>query len=91
MNDSLRHQASQKNLPPGCVHDDSKYNMKIWVKPWSQIIANCDGRLKFFQEQLQFRATRDDALVYLRKQYNKYLPEVFQETQNDQQENIESK
>jgi len=78
MEDSVRRQASQKHLPPWCLHDDSEQNIKIWVKPWGQLITECQGRLKFFQEQLQFRANREDSLEYLRKHYNKYLPEAFQ-------------
>jgi hypothetical protein len=86
MNESLKRQANQKHLRPGCVHDDSEYDMKIWIKPWSQIITECEGRLNFFQEQLQYRATREDALAYLKTQYNKYLPDVFQEKHDNNEE-----
>jgi hypothetical protein len=81
MNDSVRRQVNQRKLQPGCAHDDSEGNFQIWVKTWGQIIAECDGRLQFFQEQLQIRADRDDVLNHLRNEYRKYLPDAFQKAE----------
>lgn len=83
MLDGVRLQANQRNLPPGCVYDDARGNIRIWVKTWGQVISDCEGRLKFFQEQLEFRASREDALSYLRKEYRKYIPEVFHKQENE--------
>lgn len=83
MTAGVHRQARQSQLPSGCVHDDADQNLCIWVKTWSKLISDCEGRLKFFQEQLQFSAGREDALVYLRREYQKYLPEVFQRSETD--------
>lgn len=83
MSSSVHRQANQKNGLPGCAHDDRDANMRIWVKTWGELLCDCEGRLKFFQEQLQFRADREDSLAYLRKEYEKYLPEVFQDKDTD--------
>lgn len=78
MNDSVRRQANMANLPPSCVYIDQEQSIKIWVKTWSQLLSECEGRLKFFQDQLNFRASREDALEYLRKEHKKYLPPTLQ-------------
>lgn len=84
MTASVRHQSNQKNLPPGLAHDDAESNIRIWVKTWAELLSDCEGRLKFFQEQLQFRADREDALVYLRREYRRFLPEVFQKSSEEE-------
>jgi hypothetical protein len=91
MNESVRRQAHQKHLPPGCIHDDSEQNICIWVKAWGELISECQGRLQFFQEELRFRANRKDALAFLRKEHMKYLPEVFRKSDTEKDAEIESK
>lgn len=90
MNSSVYRQANQRHLPPGCIHDDAEKNIKIWVKTWGQVLAESQSRLHFFQEQLQYRAKREDALSYLRKEYKKYLPEVFQTSDKVEEEDVQS-
>ena len=68
---------NQKNRPPGVLQEYE--NATIWVKTWSQILAECEGRLKFFQDELKYRADRDSALKYLHNGFNQFMPEVFRE------------
>ena len=65
MTGSVRRQSNLKNLPPGCAYEDVGAHIQVWVRTWSELLCDCEGRLTFFQEQLQFRADRDDALKYL--------------------------
>jgi hypothetical protein len=83
MHENVRRQARLKNLPPGCAYEDAEANIQVWVRTWSELLSDCEGRLKFFQKELQFRADRDDALAYLRQEYQKYLPEVFQKREQE--------
>lgn len=49
----------------------------IWAKTWSQIIDDCEHRLRFVQEKLDYRSTQDAGVTYLRRQHEKYLPEAL--------------
>ena len=79
MSDSVRRQSNMSHLPSGCAYIDADQDLRVWVKNWAQVLSDCDGRLKFFQDQLQYRAKREDALEYLRREYKKFLPPAFQE------------
>jgi len=62
------------NKPYGLLVEPADLPLRIWVKTWSQIIGDCRGRLKFFQEHLQYIADDDSAVDYLRQIHDKYLP-----------------
>ena len=50
------------------------YNMTIWAKSWSEIIEECTGRLKFFQDRLNYNAGQSSGRKYLRETYPKFIP-----------------
>ena len=50
------------------------YNMTIWAKSWSEIIEECTGRLKFFQDRLNYNASQSSGRKYLRETYPKFIP-----------------
>jgi hypothetical protein len=54
----------------------SKDNQKIFVKTWSQILADNRGRLQFFQEKLEYQADKGAALNQLHEQYEAFLQGV---------------
>ena len=47
MNEYVKGQASQPNLPPGVVSQPLDGRVTIWAKTWSEIIDACEHRLKF--------------------------------------------
>lgn len=67
-------EANQKGRPAGLLWDLEIYRLRIWVKTWGQIIEACRGRLRFFQERLNYVADEDSGLAYLRRVHEKYLP-----------------
>jgi hypothetical protein len=67
--------ANQRGKPRGLVHDDNEANLRVWAFEWGEIIENCRHRLKYVQEALGHEATEESALDYLRRTYEKYLPE----------------
>ena len=50
------------------------YNMKIWAKSWAEIIEECTARLKFFQDCLNYNASRSSGRQYVRETYPKLSP-----------------
>ena len=76
MNEYVKGQASQPNLPPGVVSQPLGGRVTIWAKTWSEIIDACEHRLKFIQERLDYRSTRDAGVEYLRRQHEQYLPKT---------------
>lgn len=56
--DDIADRITQANLPVGLAVE--KENFKIWVKTWSEIIRECEGRLKFIQDQLKIDISDDE-------------------------------
>ncbi len=80
MDDYVESEANQPNLPPGVVSRPLGGRVTIWAKTWSQIIDDCRQRLKFVQEQLAYRSSRDAGVEYLRERHRQYLPATLAET-----------
>jgi hypothetical protein len=55
MSEYVQGQASQPYLPPGVVSRPLDGRVTIWVKTWSQILDDCEHRLKFVKEKLDYR------------------------------------
>jgi hypothetical protein len=79
MNETVRKKVNQRGRPEGILYEDSDQKIIVWVKTWGQIIENSLGRLKFYQERLEYCATHDSGLAYLKETHNKYLPTILQE------------
>ncbi len=58
----------------GILKRDVKNNITVYLKTWGEVIDQCRGRLHFFQEQLQYAPSNDDAIRYLRQVHDKYIP-----------------
>lgn len=69
--DEVEDQRTQPHLPHGVVQV-GKY--KLIVKTWAEIISDCEHRMKFVEDSLQYETSRDDGLAYLRAHYADYLP-----------------
>ena len=69
--------ANQRDKPAGLILDSD--GLRVWVKTWSQLIAENEHRLKFVQASLEYMPDEDQALEYLRQTHSKYLPDVLAE------------
>lgn len=49
--DAIRDRITQKDRPPGLFIE--KDNYRVWVKAWSEVIRECESRLKFIQDKLK--------------------------------------
>jgi hypothetical protein len=76
MDEYVRGQANQSNLPPGVVSQPLDGRVTIWAKTWSEVIDLCEHRLKFVREKLDYRSTQDAGVEYLRAQHEQYLPKT---------------
>jgi len=77
MNEFVAGRASQPHLPPGVVSQPLDGRVTIHVKTWSQILDDCEQRLKSVREKLDYRSARDAGVEYLRQRHEKYLPGVL--------------
>lgn len=78
-----------RHAPTGVINESG--NVVIWVKTWSSLFQENRARLKFFQEALAVRVTREGALDHLRQTYSKYLenvlsPPVSEEGSSDEED-----
>lgn len=74
MTDEARKKANQRDRVSGVIYEDRDLNLTVLSKSWGQIIEECRGKLKFYQERLEYCADKDSGLEYLRKTHAKYLP-----------------
>jgi hypothetical protein len=63
----------QKDKPRGLIAQTDDGKIEVWVKTWSEIIAECKARLRFVQEHLQTNVSKEASLKYLKETYDKYL------------------
>ncbi len=63
---SIARRARQKDKPPGLIYEASDMPLTIWVKRWGEIMEDCQSRLEFFKENLQYSPDDESALERLR-------------------------
>lgn len=76
-----------RHAPRGVINESE--NVVIWVKTWSSLFQENRARLKFFQEALALRVTREGALDHLRQTYSKYLENVLSPPFKDEESSDE--
>ncbi|HUC49519.1 MAG TPA: hypothetical protein VMA30_09045 [Xanthobacteraceae bacterium] len=68
-----RTKARQKDKPRGLISETENGEVRVWVKTWSEILAEGKARMRFVQDSLQATVDTDRSLQYLKETYNKYL------------------
>jgi hypothetical protein len=79
LDEHARRKARQSDRTPGLVYRDDDAQLRIWAKTWSEVIEECEARMRFFQEQLQYSPTVAQARDHLRAHFSAYLPPSVQE------------
>jgi hypothetical protein len=67
--------ARQTDRPQGVVYQGP--GIRVWVKTWAQLIDDCEQRLKFVKTNLEIQSTRDEAVDYLHRTYERFLPRTI--------------
>ncbi|NCT90391.1 hypothetical protein GXB85_05420 [Cellulomonas sp. APG4] len=75
LSEFIVNEREQKNLPPGAVFQHPKYT--IYVKQWSEVLADAEQRLKFVKENLQYDPDRDSSIERMRRKHAELLADVF--------------
>jgi hypothetical protein len=63
MTDTLRELSHQPHNPPGCALDQPTY--RIWVRTWGELVQDCEARLRFYGQQLEYQSSTEHAMDYL--------------------------
>lgn len=82
LDDRAEARANQRNMPRGLIHDGDD-GVRVWVKRWSEVIHDCQHRLRFIRDQLEYDPDADHAVAYLRETYPDYVPEHMAEASTD--------
>lgn len=88
MNEQAQLEAQLDGQPRGVVYPGKPspartYTMTIWAKSWAEVIEQCAGRLKFFQERLNYNASQSSGKQFLRDTYPKFIPNVVAKQQSN--------
>lgn len=59
-------EARNPHMPRGMVLELDEPKIRVWAKTWGEIIAEAEGRLTFYKKRLEYQATDEEALRYLR-------------------------
>ena len=63
--------------PRGLILElDDPIKIRFWAKTWGQIIQEAEGRLTFYRRRLEYQASDEEALRYLRTIDTAYLSEA---------------
>lgn len=77
MDEFAERKTRQSDRPLGQIFRSEDPNITIWARTWNQILDECKGRLRFFQDRLEYMASHEGGLEHLRTVYAKYLPGVL--------------
>jgi hypothetical protein len=69
----------QKDRPRGQISETEDGRIKVWVKTWSEILAEANARMRFVQQHLQANVDKENALKYLKRNYDRYLKGVAED------------
>lgn len=76
LDSTVSRDATQLNLPNGQIA--AWGNIRIWAKTWSQVIDECDTRLRHFRDALEYDASREHAADYINRAHDaKNVPAPF--------------
>jgi hypothetical protein len=73
MDSYAKTRASHANAPIGLIYESLDPKVTIWVKTWGQLIADNRARLQFYQESLDYKVSKAQALGHLKAKYQKIL------------------
>jgi hypothetical protein len=79
MTEQAQLEAQMEGQPQGVVYQSKadarrNYNMTVWAKTWSEVIEQCSTRLRFFQDRLNYNASQNSGIQFLRDTYPKFIP-----------------
>ncbi|MFD6321349.1 ATP-binding protein [Streptomyces sp. NPDC058442] len=74
MDNALRQLAHQTDRVPGCAV--SAPGFRIMVKTWGEIIEDCQERLRFHSEQLEYQSSTEHAMDYLVRNHGDAVAEL---------------
>jgi len=68
LDSTVTRDANQPNSPPGQIA--AWNNMRIWAKTWSQIVDDCETRLRLFKDALEYDASKEHAADYINRAHD---------------------
>ncbi len=69
--------ASGNHLPLGMIADWSN-GVRVWAKTWSQLIGDCEARLRHYKEALEHDASSEHAAEYINRAHDPaHIPAPF--------------
>lgn len=71
-----RAETRQRSKPRGMVYQSDEGHIEIWVKSWSEVIAECKARMRFVQDHLQANVDTEHSFKYLQTTYARYLGDL---------------
>lgn len=77
MDEFARAEASQTDRPQGVIWEQP--GITVWARTWAEVLDEAEHRLKFVQERLGYSPTDEEALEYLRRAHEQFVPDPLRE------------
>jgi hypothetical protein len=68
LDSTVRRDANQPNRTRGQIA--AWDNIRIWAKTWSQVIDECETRLRYFKDALEYDASKEHAADYINRAHD---------------------
>lgn len=79
-NSYTKRKLENDSLEEGVIYKTSQeLNITIWVKTWSQLIAENKHRLEFIRDKLNYNVDKESAIKHLQTTYSEYIEGVIME------------
>jgi hypothetical protein len=69
LDSTVTRDANQPGQPPGQIAGWGS-NIRIWAKTWSQLIDDCEARLGYFKQALEYDASKEHAADYINRAHS---------------------
>src|SRR5207237_1085570 len=73
LTDFAERRLDQAARVPGLLGEGAD-GVRIWLRTWADLMADCEHRLKFVQDALEYASNEDAGREYLREVHSRYLP-----------------
>ena len=70
---------NQEGLPRGLIANPKDTSIKVWARPWSEVIQECNHRLKYVRRHLEYDPGGDEAIEMVRQRYPDCVPDLAPE------------
>lgn len=76
LDEFAQRKSRQKDKPRGMISQTDDGMVEVWVKTWSELLAEAKGRMRFVQDHLQTNVDSEHAFRYIQTAYARHIGDL---------------